>query len=105
MSNSEIKSYIYGIDPETFEIKSVSVTNDGKISISTANNPMGRTEQTHGKNPKDEVAIKFGLIRIFEVPIILLDSDSTKQRIKDLKELAADLKSQQNQSNNTTNNP
>jgi hypothetical protein len=45
-----------------------------------------------GRDPKSEVRITFGLTNVFSVPQALVDQESTKRRVEELRKRAAEMK-------------
>ena len=90
----EIVETFYGINPKTFKVESVSRTRGGTLTKWNEDAVPYSHHIEHGRDPKSEVLIVFGLIDIFGVPEFLVSSESTKMRINELKEKAGEMKRQ-----------
>jgi hypothetical protein len=57
---------------------------------------LGKSGEPHhlarGRDPKSEVRIAFGLTNAFSVPQALVDQESTKRRVEELRKRAAEMK-------------
>ena len=85
----ETVAIIHGIHPTLRQVRTVWVQRDGGLAGSR---PDG-TFFTHRPHPNSDAlsqaALVFGLAEAFSVPIALLDSDATSQKVAALREKAA----------------
>ena len=88
--SEEIIETLYGINPKTFEVETVSLNRSGELR------KRGKGGEPHhvarGRDPKSEVRTAFGLTNVFSVPEALVDQESTKRRVEGLRERAAEMK-------------
>jgi len=92
--NEEIVETYFGIDPKTFEVKTVSRTRGGTLTKWNRDLAPYSHHIEHGRNAQAEVRIVFGLTDIFGVPEALVNSENTKNRVKELEVKAAEMKRQ-----------
>ena len=78
-----IKTIYYGIDPKTFAVKRISLTNDNVLQYygedGTYDHPV-----LAGRMARNEVVIVWHLHDIFEVMPGFADSDTEKKRVTGL---------------------
>lgn len=94
--NDQIRAYFYGIDRETFKIRTASVTNGGTVTIDSEANPFGHSEHIGDRDPASEIALRFGLSDIEEFPPSMLDAEWVKAKIQELEEKATEMKAAAN---------
>src|SRR6516225_7310426 len=83
-SKDEITSIIFGINPRTFEIESLSRTRAGKLTRSGSADRQSYTHQIeHGRDAGGEATTVFRL----------LDGELTKRRLKQMQKKASKMKS------------
>jgi hypothetical protein len=86
----EIIETLYGINSKTFDVETVSLNRGGELR------KLGKSGEPHhlarGRDPKSEVRIAFGLTNVFSVPQALVDQESTKRRVEELRKRAAEMK-------------
>jgi len=84
--------FFYGINPQTFEIESVSLTRGGML------HKMGKnlSHESHAvighRSPKTEIIIVWGLLDLFSVPASLDNGEFAKAQLEDLKQKAVERK-------------
>jgi hypothetical protein len=87
----EIIETLYGINPKTFEVETVSLNRSGELRN------LGKDVESthyvaHARDPKSEVRIAFGLTNVFSVPQALVDQETTKRRVEELRKRAAEMR-------------
>jgi len=93
-NQEEIVETFFGINPETFEVESVSRTRGGTLSRWGKGGSYYTHHIEHGRAAQSEVGIVFGLTDIFSVPEILINSEDIKKRVQELEAKAAEKKRQ-----------
>ena len=88
----EIFETLYGINPNTFEVETVSLSRGGELRKSGKDVELRTHCVAPGRDPKSEVRITFGLTNVFSVPQALVDQESTKRRVEELRKRAAEMK-------------
>jgi len=93
-SKDEITSIIFGINPRTFEIESLSRTRAGKLTRSESADCQSYTHQIeHGRDAGGEATTVFRLLDVFSVPPLMLDGELTKRRLEQMQKRASEMKS------------
>ena len=88
----EIIETLYGINPNTFEVETVSLNRGGELRKTGEDVELRTHYVATGRDPKSEVRITFGLTNVFSVPEALVDQESTKRRVEELRKRAAEMK-------------
>ena len=88
----EIIETLYGINPNTFEVETVSLNRGGELRKTCEDVELRTHYVATGRDPKSEVRITFGLTNVFSVPEALVDQESTKRRVEELRKKAAEMK-------------
>jgi hypothetical protein len=88
----EIIETLYGINPNTFEVETVSLNRGRELRKSGKDVELRTHYVASGRDPKSEVRITFGLTNVFSVPQSLVDQESTKRRVEELRKRAAEMK-------------
>jgi hypothetical protein len=88
----EIIETLYGINPKTFEVETVSLHRGGELRKLGKDVEPRTHHVAHARDPKSEVRISFGLTNVFSVPQALVDQESTKKRVEELRKRAAEMK-------------
>jgi hypothetical protein len=88
----EIIETLYGINPNTFEVETVSLNRGRELRKSGKDVELRTHYVAPGRDPKSEVRITFGLTNVFSVPQALVDQESTKKRVEELRKKAAEMK-------------
>jgi hypothetical protein len=78
-------STFYGINPKTFRVESVSVTRGGTLRKWGPDATFATHHLAHGRQAKSEIIIVWGLTDLIEIYPQLDDSESTKQKLAELK--------------------
>lgn len=78
------KTVYYGIDPKTFEVKRISLTNDNLLHYYGEHGSYDHAV-LRGRMPRNEVAIVWHLSDIIEVPAGFEDDDFEKRKVQDLR--------------------
>lgn len=86
----EIVETIYGINGNTYEVESISVTRGGTMTRWNENGPY--SYEAAGRNPRNEAVVVFGLSEIRSVSQVLFGSDAEKRIMEELKAKAEALK-------------
>ena len=92
----EIIETLYGINPKTFEVETVSLHRGGELRKLGKDVEPRTHHVAHARDPKSEVRISFGLTNVFSVPQALVDQESTKKRVEELRKRAAEMKEGKN---------
>lgn len=90
--NDQIRAYIFGIDRDTFEIRSATITQGGNLSISSNHNPIGQSSYIGNADPVSEVTIRYGLLDAYEIGVNMLDTKIAEQMKEDLQSKANERK-------------
>jgi hypothetical protein len=69
----EIIETLYGINPNTFEVETVSLNRGGELRKTGKDVELRTHYVAPGRDPKSEVRITFGLTNVFSVPQALVD--------------------------------
>jgi hypothetical protein len=88
----EIIETLYGINPKTFEVETVSLNRGGELRKLGKDVEPRTHHVAHARDPKSEARIAFGLTNVFSVPQALVDQESTKRRVEELRKRAAEMK-------------
>ena len=88
----EIIETLYGINPKTFEVETVSLNRGGELRKSGKDVEPRTHYVAHARDPKSEVRIAFGLTNVFSVPQALVEQESTKRRVEELRKKAAEMR-------------
>jgi hypothetical protein len=81
----QIESVFYGIDPETFEVSSVSVTRGGILRRWHKSGTCHTHTIGPGRQARTEIVVLYGLTDLFEVFPQYENADNTKNKIEELK--------------------
>lgn len=92
-NKDEIIREFYGINRETLEIESASVTRGGTLSKVTGDGYRSHHIE-HGRDARSEVIIVFGLIEIVEVHPTLTGDEQKRQIIEQLLRKATAMKAE-----------
>jgi hypothetical protein len=88
----EIIETLYGINPNTFEVETVFLNRGGELRKAGKDVELRAHYVAPGRDPKSEVRITLGLTNVFSVPQALVDQESTKRRVEELRKTAAEMK-------------
>lgn len=88
----EIIETLYGINPKTFDVETVSLNRGGELRKLGKDVEPRTHRMAHARDPKAEVRIAFGLTNVFSVPQALVDQEVTKRRVEELWKRAAEMK-------------
>lgn len=94
-SEEQTVAIVYGIDPRVKKVRTVWVQRNGVLSGSRLDGSMFSHRPHPNSNPESEARLVFSLTDVFSVPIGMLDSASTAQKIAELEEKAANLRSEE----------
>ena len=92
LEGGEIIETLYGINPKTFDVETVSLNRGGELRKLGKDVEPRTHHVAHARDPKSEVRIVFGLTNVFSVPQALVDQESTKRRVEELRNRAAEMK-------------
>jgi hypothetical protein len=90
-SKDEITREFYGINPTTFKVESVSYTRGGTLSKWGAGGGYHSESVMHGRDPRAEVNIIYGLIEIEEFHPQYTTSERRKEIRDKLEAKAAEM--------------
>lgn len=88
--SEETRTIFYGIHPKTFEVVSVYLTKGNSLHYSATNGASVHHPVLHGREPRAEIVVVWGLTDIISFPPFALGSDSYRRDLEELEAKAAE---------------